>query len=446
MPDWIVGAQQGDGPPGADKPGYARVFSGADGSELYTFVGDNINDTFGRRVSGAGDVDGDGFDDVVVGAPLSAANGLNSGYARVFSGATGATLYTFIGNQAEDQFGDAVSGAGDVNGDSYDDVVIGAPQPSLSIPTVGYVKVFSGLTGGTIHVLAGFAVGDRFGKSVSDLADLDGDGRDDFIVGAPEDAGLALPGYAQVFSGAAGTPLVTVVGDGNFDRFGTSVAKAGDLDGDGDTDWVVGAPGTGNQSRPAYVRTFNGPLGTELFTIPGNLLNNLGIFVSGAGDVDAAGFDDILVGSTGTLSTSFLVNSGQSGTLIDFFNDARSIGPLGDLNGDGYDDIGLGVLFGSSGSMEPGTVQVLTFAPPCDDADMDGYGASQNVLCQFPGIDCDDSNAAVHPGAAEIPGNGIDENCNGNDLCGSIPAPGSSGAVAAYGLIALAFAGLLRRR
>ena len=116
-------------------------------AQLWQWYGDSAGDWFGRSVSSAGDVDGDGFDDVVVGAYRDDNNGTDSGSARVFSGATGAILHTWNGDSAGDQFGWSVSGAGDVDGDGFDDVVVGAPHDdnngtdsgSATVLTLGYI-------------------------------------------------------------------------------------------------------------------------------------------------------------------------------------------------------------------------------------------------------------------------------------------------------------------
>jgi len=171
----------------------ARVFSGSDGGVLYTFDGDFDGDNFGYSVSDAGDVNGDGIDDLIVGA-----FGGVRGSVRVLSGIDGSTLYTFDGDNQADAFGWSVSGAGDVNGDGRADLIVGAPGNDSNGFNMGYARVLSGIDGGVLYTFRGDNSRDFSGSSVSDAGDINGDGIDDFIVGASS-GGTNGGGYARVF-------------------------------------------------------------------------------------------------------------------------------------------------------------------------------------------------------------------------------------------------------
>jgi len=139
----IVAARADDN--NGDNSGSVRVFSGRDGVILYTFNGDSESDYFGA-VGGADDVNGDGFSDFIVGAPADDDNGSSSGSVRVFSGRDGSILYTFYGDLANDQFGYSVSGAGDVNGDGKSDLIVGTFSSSAYV----FVSTGSGIPDGAI--------------------------------------------------------------------------------------------------------------------------------------------------------------------------------------------------------------------------------------------------------------------------------------------------------
>lgn len=297
--DFIAGADLND--VNGSSAGSARVFSGANGAILYTFFGESAGDQFGLSVADAGDVNQDGFDDVVVGSPFEDNNGSNSGSARVYSGVSGEVLHLFNGDGVEDRFGRAVSGAGDVNNDGFDDVIVGARfDDNNGRPNSGMVRVFSGVTGGVLYELNGDQAGDEFGWEVSGAGDVNDDGFDDFIVGAQFGENTEPnTGSARVFSGQTGGILYSFYGDNTDDRFGRSVAGAGDVNKDGHDDVIVGAyldDDDGMNSGSA--RVFSGANGATLYTFRGDLAGDqFGQSVSGAGDVNNDGFADFIVGS-----------------------------------------------------------------------------------------------------------------------------------------------------
>ena len=189
---------------GAARPALAQTVTF---QELYTFNGDNAFDRFGSSVSGAGDVNGDGFDDFIVGAFGDDNNGNYSGSARVFSGADGSVLFTVSGDSLYDEFGRSVSGAGDVNGDGFDDLIVGAFGDDNNGNQSGSARVFSGADGSVLFTFNGDSAGDYFGFSISGAGDVNGDGFDDLIVGArSDDNNGSNSGSARVFISVVTTP------------------------------------------------------------------------------------------------------------------------------------------------------------------------------------------------------------------------------------------------
>jgi hypothetical protein len=349
--DLVVGARFDDNN-GSDS-GSARVFSGLNGSILYTFNGEFAGDHFGESVSGAGDVNGDGVADLIVGARSRDNNGSGSGAARVFSGLNGSILYTFYGDSAGDQLGWSVSGAGDVNGDGYADLIAGAPLDDNNFDdSSGSARVLSGLDGSILYTFHGEPENERFGESVSDAGDVNADGVGDFIVGNYSGSSQR-PGSARVFSGVDGSILYTFFGDGSIDQFGYSVGGAGDVNGDGHADLIVGAyRDDNNGDRPGSARVFSGVDGSLLYTFIGDSDDDFfGWSVDGAGDVNGDGRADLIVGASkddnnGDRSGSVRVFSGLDGSILYTFNGdnelhalGSSVSGAGDVNGDGVADL-----------------------------------------------------------------------------------------------------------
>jgi hypothetical protein len=293
FPDIAVGAPDNDN--GGNLSGMVRVFSGADYAVIGTIDGSTANDFFGYAVDGGYDINGDGFDDLAVGAPGE----FGSGTAYAISGRDGSTIWRWSGDAIGVEFGNSVALLGDVNGDGFADVAVGAHLDDNTNGTdAGLVRVFSGRTGGVLYTVLGATFDDRFGYSVHGAGDVNHDAIPDLVVGAPREFGA---GSAYALRGQDGFVIWRPVGDDIDDRFGHSVRGLGDVDGDEFHDFAVGAPDDDNGGgQSGSVRLFSGRTGVPLFTWHGAMQDDhFGTSVALA-DVDADGFDDVIAGVPGS--------------------------------------------------------------------------------------------------------------------------------------------------
>jgi hypothetical protein len=267
---------------------------------------------FGHSVAGAGDVNGDGFDDVIVGADQYSNGHFQEGRAYVFHGsAAGLSLvpdWTAEPDQDSTRFGDSVSGAGDVNGDGFDDVIVGAYLYHNPETQEGGAFLYQGSAVG-LSLTPGWTAepnytGAHFGESVAGAGDVNGDGYDDVIVGADQYSNGQALVYHGSTSGPSLTPDWTVEADQGGGKFGYSVAGAGDVNGDGFDDALVGGYLlTHDQSIEGRAFVFCGTsLGLKLSPCRRGESNQVaayfGISVAGAGDVNGDSYDDRIVGSS----------------------------------------------------------------------------------------------------------------------------------------------------
>jgi len=264
---------------------------------------------FGNSLAPAGDVNGDGYADVIVGAPLHPHLALTTrGSAYVYhggpSGLSTTPATTLEGNLQNSNFGLAVSG-GDVNADGFSDVIVGAPNESNPLATSGAVWLFRGAASGVSAVpdtvIRGTVAGMQFGSALAFVGDVDGDVFGDFVAGAP---GAANGGRAVIFYGTNGVLRVGTVPNSlpvANESYGSRIASLGDLDGNGHADF--GVWGYGRPEATGRIAVF---LGTRNgFQAIGNLLPpagavNFGLVSFGAsGDANGDGFSEILVGDPG---------------------------------------------------------------------------------------------------------------------------------------------------
>jgi hypothetical protein len=359
-----------------DNDGYDDVIVGAYNSEvstgksyLYrggatpddiddiTYKGEGSGNYYGREMSVIGDINSDGYDDFIVGA---------TGY----DGSSGAA-YLYLGSDSPDKefkvtggiyhnLGYGVSGLGDINGDGYDDFVVGTNKNKAYI-------YLGGVTPDNIAdlELEGLTTGEHFGKRCSGIGDINNDGFDDFIVGA-ENFGTGTNSnekfFGKVYIYFGGTDInnltvETIQGELFKNFFGRVVTGVGDMNGDGYGDFAISALGYDSYKGRVYVY-YGGTTFDETPDIiyTGEVLNiGFGDRVSAAGDVNGDGYDDIMIGSNRHNSSRGRTSVYYGGSTPDNIADVNiygeSIGDyvgnsmvdIGDLNRDGYDDIAIGL-------------------------------------------------------------------------------------------------------
>jgi hypothetical protein len=341
----------------------------------WTATTNQENAAFGHSVASAGDVNGDGFDDVVVGAPWSSDGQTNEGLAYLYlgspSGLKKTASWTAESDQANAAFGYSVASAGDVNGDGFDEVVVGAFAYVSGQFIGGRAYLYLGSPVGLGTVASWTADGDQagaeFGLAVASAGDVNGDGYDDVLVGAPFEMDGSSEGRAYLYlgspSGLAIAPSWTAE-TGEFGLFGSSLASAGDVNEDGYADVIVGA----------YQFTNGQPVEGRAFLYLGSALGLssspswtaeadeaeafFGYSVASAGDVNGDGYDDVVVGAPQygrfdyTLGRAYVYFGSLSGletaaswivesTQVDSYL-GNSVASAGDVNGDGYDDVLVG--------------------------------------------------------------------------------------------------------
>ena len=413
--DILISAIYSDG--GATDNGQVYLFlGGSSGFSMDTrlsdadasFWGEKSGDNAGSRIVGVGDVNGDGFDDFLIGALRNDDGGPDAGKVYLILGrASGWAMDTSLSNANASFLGygnfmylpHAMAGAGDVNGDGYNDILIGVYQDNEAGYEAGQVYLIFGRTSGWTSNTAlsasnasflGEASLDYAGSSVAGVGDVNGDGYDDIMIGAPgHDDVVAKSGQAYLVLGrSSGWTMDTSLSNSNGSfmdtqpwQMGQHLAGAGDVNGDEYDDILIG---TGYHNTGQYYLVLGKASGWEMDILIGNVTEatfkgessyNWLELASGTGDVNNDGYDDLLFGASGNGERAH--QAGQVYLILGRKTGWPSIGNsnasfqgekredflgrgsawAGDFNGDGYDDI----LVGAAGNDENGNLSGQTY-------------------------------------------------------------------------------------
>ena len=400
--DIIVGALIFSNGQNGEGAAYVHLGSPTGISSTYflRYESNSVNAQMGESVSCAGDVNGDGFSDMIVGIFMQGATGAVAIYHGGTYNVSTAASFNSIGNSAGDHHGWSVANAGDVNGDGYSDLLIGSPDATAG---EGRAVIYHGGAGGPSNSAASILqvniAGARFGASVASAGDVNGDGYADVIIGAPG------ANRAWVFHGSptgiSSLPAITLAGTAGS-MFGTSVSTAGDVNGDGRSEILVGAPGIGEVHL--HMGSISGISSTPTLVLSQPSIG-FGTAVATAGDVNGDGYSDVIIGAP-------LYNNGQANEGAAFIHhgsidglqpaiailleggqvNARSgtsVAGAGDVNGDGFFDVIVGA---------PGSTSVQT-----SEGAASLYRGSATGIINAPvwTLQSDQANAALGSSVAE---------------------------------------------
>ncbi len=326
--------------------GTANAYSGLDGSVIRTYNATPDFNGFARvgKIVCLGDVTGDHIPDFAWSNPYFDTAAMNDvGLVEVVSGVNGRILWQGLGPADGANWGYSLSNAGDINGDGKDDLMIG----SGTAPGSGQVIIYSGANGSVIADHLGTDMSDgRFGHAASGVGDVNLDGFDDYIIGAYTDsANGSNAGMARVYSGADQSMIYEYLGAVADDRYGIDVTGGMDADGDGTPDFAVLADYGSIHGNLEAIYMYSGATGALLWQVDQSGFLHTAGSPQFVGDVNGDGYDD-LAACAGPWS-QVNIHSGLDGSVLYLLTDPASNmnylpAYLGDVDGDGMDDFSLG--------------------------------------------------------------------------------------------------------
>ncbi len=340
----------------------ASIFSGFDGSLIHRFWGD-AESGYGVSVTNLGDLDNDEFDDLAVGAPFGFSGAGFDGAVFVYAG-NGPLLYIMasqdLPGDVNPRFGMSLAFIDDVDFDDHRDLLVGAPWEPADGVHSGFVWLLSGQDGTWIRRYDGTLAADGFGRAVSSISDLDGDGFAEILIGAELDSSAgAEAGRVYLYSAKDGSLLRTWNGPAAGAHFGQAIAATGDLDGDGLPDLIIGADDA--------ARVYSGGSGALLATLAGPAGA-----VAGVANLDHDQVDDLVVGDAGAHAERGEVRfySGANAALLQRFEgDAdgdrlgTAVAAAGNVNGDRHGDVLAGAPGSDLNGANGGLARIYSGAP-----------------------------------------------------------------------------------
>ncbi len=378
-PDVAVGAHLND--LNGLNSGYAGVYVGPEFSVSLPFVGEFAGDQFGRIVGGGWDFDGDGYDDLLVGAPFNDDNGSQAGKVLCLSGSDNSLIWLARGQLPGDRFGTAVACVGDVTGDGVPEVIVGAPLNDIGGTNTGRAYLLVGQNGSVLHIFTGKSDGEQFGGAVTALGDVNDDGVNDVAIAGPRsDRGGNDSGRVVVYSGANHAQLQAIIGEPG-ERLGSAIAGwTGPVGQQTRTYLALGAPNNSAAGANAgQVRVFTRDHDTPscgqwlclLHTFTGEAAGDRFGAAVALGDVVGGSQMDVLIGAPGSdfngigSGAAYMYNGGN-GTLWrravgEAAGDAlgTSLAGAGDLNADSRADYIIGAPLNDAGGASAGRAYIF---------------------------------------------------------------------------------------